>query len=430
MITLKPCDYLTISLKPDLDNNIELGEMLNIFLDTFYLSDLMPFMVFKTVTCHYEQILRYEDIQVKIPYQENYKIQGICLEFSGHGIDYYVEFLKSKSTTLRSVCRRFLALATKGFKTNCSRFDFAFDEVISSDGDFKNLDLDTIQSFIEQRRFVSCFRRGAPDRHSSSCGSILQDLENFENSSISDIVNNSDDTLTADFLQSINLSSGRIGKTIYLGSKNSHSFIRFYDKFAEREKAGEDLPEDLSSWIRAEMVCRQNNAMSVFVEFCKSTEKEFVFLCAGHFFDKIRFINLDRSRRYNCSIVDWWKNFLNGAERAKFYHFKPKFNKFIRFVDYLKRQTSACIVSVISSNPLEFRSILRYGMEHFSSSKTAQAISSDFDAFQRLSSDEQAVEVSGSLRSLTGLEYLRSFCDLSDDDFHHFLYQIMKEAAA
>ena len=427
MITLKPCDYLAVSIIPDKDNDISLADLIQTALDTFYLGDLLDMFIFKCSTRNYEQVLRFEDIQFKIPYDGNYKKQGIAVEFSGHGLDYYIEYIKSKNTTLRKVLRRFLALSDKKLKPNCSRFDFAFDEVCSSSDDKPFLDLDILDDCLQQRRFVTCFRSADPNRHASENKSILSDIETFENTSVEDINKNSDDSTPCLNVQSLNLASGRLGKTIYLGSMQSNCFIRFYDKFAEREKAGEVLPEDLQSWVRAEMVCRRKNAMSVLLEFCSLSESEFVARCAGHFFDKVRFIELDRSRRYNCSVCSWWSGFLNHAERAKFYHFKPKFNKFLRSKEYQKKQNAASLASIIYSDYTELRSILKYGFEHLKSSKTAQSILMDFEALQRLSPEEYTAEVNSALGSLSGAAFVRSFSDMSDVDYDHFMFQLLKE---
>ncbi|MCH5195166.1 MAG: replication initiation factor domain-containing protein [Oscillospiraceae bacterium] len=418
MITCKPSDYLTISLIPDKDNNIDLADFITLLLDTMHLSDMLPLMRFMCSTSKYEQILRYEDIQIKIPYAENYKKQGICLEFSGNGVNYYIEWLKSKyNTSLRSACRRFYALVTKGFKPNCSRFDVAFDEKILNSGEEKYLDLDVIESTLRSRCFVSCFRKGDPDHSSGEFSSVLIDLSK------------ADEKLHCDFISSMNLSNGVVGKTIQLGKRNSSSVVRFYDKRAEQEVKGVELPNNLSSWVRCECEFKKLNANSVMMKFVELSEKDFVTYCSGVLLNLIRFINLDRSRRSNCTVCDWWLGFLKHAKRAKLVHFKPQRNKYIRAVAYQKKSVSACLTAISMCDPREIRSIYESGLDMVADSKSAQAIIADYNALKNLSPYEFDKECHRSLDPLTGVQFLRLFTAKSDDEFNQFLSELKKEIA-
>lgn len=413
MITCKPSDYLTISLIPDKENIIGLADFISLFLDTMYLTDMLPLMQFKCSTLRYEQILRFEDIQIKIPYEENYKKQGICLEFSGHGIDYYIEWLKTKyNTCLRSACKRFYALALQGFKPNCSRFDVAFDEKIENSGENKYLDMNSIKTALLERRFVSCFRKSDPERCSSDLSSAVNDFSN------------SDESLHADFISSMNLSSGTVGQTIQLGKRNSTSLIRFYDKKAEQEVKGIVVPKNVSSWVRCEIEFKKQNSNAILMKFVELSDKEFVSYCSGVLLGLIRFINLDRSRKYNCSVCDWWLGFLKHVKAAKLVHFKPQRNKYLRAVAYQRQQVSPCLNAIFECNPMELYSILQFGADKIETSKSAMAICSDYEALKKLSPDEFAEECHRSLSELSGVEFLRLFSAKSDKEFCAFLNEL------
>lgn len=404
MITCKPSDYLTISLIPEKGNECSLAEFLDIFMNALHLTEMLPMMKFMCSTARYEQILRYEDIQVKIPYEHNYQKQGICVELSGNGVNYYSEYLRNKyNSNLRRAVIRFICLARKGFKPNCSRFDVAFDEQIFNSGETKYLDLDVILKTLEERRFVSHFRKGDPDRHKTEITPVIND--------ISDI----DDSLPFDFISSMNLSSGRVGKTIQLGKRSSSSLIRFYDKFAEQEVKGCELPSGCSSWVRCEYEAKKNNANSLLLQFARLPEKEFTVYCAGVLLNLIRFIELDRSRKYNCSVCDWWVGFLQHAKAAKLVHHKPRYNKYVRALAHQKKQNAASLWALVNCDFRNLESILRQGASRVSTS-TASAIYDDYNAFKRLSDEEKGYVFEKTLKPVSAVEFLASFDEEGSKD--------------
>lgn len=293
MITCKPSDYLTCTLKPG-EVTCSINELIDKMVEAFMLEDVAD--LFRPVAQNfmYEQILRFGDIQLKIPYLYNYKNQGVCIEFSGQGLDYYREYLAThrSGADLRFAARRFLGLAKLGFKTQCSRFDIAFDEKHNvNDNDEQLLDLDVIKTTLKELRFVTKFRKGDPLQQSGTFESVV-------------LINPKkiDKDLPYRFIESENLCSGRIGKTIELGKRKSSSFVRFYDKLAEQEAHGFDLPPELRSWVRFEIELKHNRANSAFFAFAKfDNDRDFCNYMRGVALRMLRFIELSHSRKYNCN---------------------------------------------------------------------------------------------------------------------------------
>lgn len=415
MITCKVSDYLTITLKPDSGNEAALSDMLYEFIQALYLDDLLKLMDFKCSTMRYEQILRFSDIQIKIPYIENYKTQGICVEMSGGGLGYYTEYLSSHfNVDLRRVLGRFLALASKGYKPTCSRFDVAFDEIIKA-GESKApcLDLDVVSEALLQGHFVSHLRKSDPERLSTELSSSFS-------------VNDIDDTVPAEFISSLDIPSGKLGKTIYLGKRRSSSFVRIYDKLVEQSAHGFGIDEDIIHWVRFEIEFKKNNAASVLVEYVRSgSDKAFIKYMRGVALNLIRFVVPDRSRKYNCTTCDWWLRFLKNASPVRLIHHKQEYNKFVRAAYSQKRQNSSTLAAIAQCSPVELVSIFRAGYKN--PSKNALAIKKDYEYLHSLPPDRQNEEICRSLRQLSGIEFLRSFTDDNKDDFVGWINNLFNE---
>lgn len=417
MVTCKVSDYITISLLPG-EVECDIEGALDQLLRALYIEEWKEMFVYKCTTSRYESIARFGDVQLKIPYVDNFKKQGICLEFSGRGVDYFVEYLTiNKKTTLRNAMSRFIALSKFGFETTASRFDVAFDEIIrQSDSNIAFLDLDCIKCYFMERKFVTKFRKGFPSHVSAE----IKTAFNFDD------VNDIDASVPYNEITSMNLSSGRIGKTIELGKRGSPSFIRFYDKLAEQEAHGYDVPADYKSWVRFEMEFRKDNAKSALVEYATSESDEaFAARMSSVAMGLIRFIELDHSRIYNCTTAEWWLGFLNNAQKGKLMHVKPKFNRYVRAFDSKMRNQSSTLASLVVCRPSNLKSILVEGLKH--KSKSAEAIYADFKAIKFLSEDEYESVYKESTTPLTGYEFWKCFKSISDEEFEAFMDKVFSE---
>lgn len=417
MVTCKPSDYITISLLPgevECDREGALYQLLR----ALYIEGWQEMFEYKCTTSRYESISRFGNVQLKIPYADNFEKQGICIEFSGQGVDYYIEYLTiNKKTNLRDAMSRFIGLCKFGFKTKCSRFDVAFDEIMLQSETFEPfLDLDRINGYFMERKFVTRFRKGYPSHVSSEISTAVK----------SDDVNDMDSSVFYNRIESMNLSSGRIGKTIELGKRGSSSFIRFYDKLAEQEAHKYDVPADYKSWVRFEIEFRRDNACSALIDYATAKSDEaFAARMASVAIGLVRFIEIDHSRIYNCSTAEWWSGFLNYARKGRLMHIKPKFNRYIRALDSKIRTQSSTLASLVVCRKDNLKSILMEGLKH--KSKSAEAIYNDYQAIRLLSDEEYERVYKESTTPLTGYEFWKCFKSISDEEFEEFIDKIFEE---
>ena len=122
MISAK-IDYLTISLLPD-QSGWTISEALDRLFDCLFIEEWRSWFVLVGAGYGYESIYRYNDVSLKVSSLSTFQKQGICLEFSGSGIAYYIEYLKAhKGVTLRTALNRFRSMCQWSCKTKCSRID-------------------------------------------------------------------------------------------------------------------------------------------------------------------------------------------------------------------------------------------------------------------------------------------------------------------
>ncbi len=405
-------DYLTISLLPG-QSGATKQEAVDRLLKAMLIEEWQTLFEVCGSDYNYEIIMRYANVSLKIPRDKKYKRNGICLEFSGSGIDYYQNYLRqSKATDLRTVCSRFLLLYKFGYKTKSSRFDVAQDDKCFGD-DKPLLVIDDIEKLLKDRAFVTKFRRSEPDVESGELVSAFK-VE----------PNEIDDKLTYEKIESMNLSTGRLGKTIYLGKRKSASYIRIYDKLAEQEVKGGELPPDLKHWVRFEVEFKKNNASSVFYHFCNSkNDKEFSAYMSRCFFDLIRFVDMDHSRRYNCTVCSWWLKFLGNMADKGITVNKLSQNQYLKSRRYLIEQMCAIIYALSECDPDVFYETYNRGQHKVS--KTKMRILSDFKAYQSLAPPEQLRELENVNHVMTGEEYWRLFTgDQSDREFDRQMFHL------
>lgn len=420
MIEVKVSDYITVSLLPG-DVECTPVELAHKMLEAWMIEDLADKFLVVAQNFMYAQILRYGDIQLKIPYDYNYKKQGVCLEISGSGLNYYCEYLATHrvNADLRLACRRFIGLAKLGFKSTCSRFDVAFDEIHTKD-DNENvlLDLDVIKSTLLSGSFVTRFRKGDPIQQSGT----LQSSVFTADPSISD------NELPYRFIESQNFSTGRIGKTIELGKRKSSSFVRFYDKLAEQEAHKFKVSDNLTSWIRFEIEYKHTRACSVFMAYSMcSNDDDFSNYMRSCALNLIRFVDVDHSRKYNCTICSWWYEFLNHVQAARLVYHKPKYNRYVRSLESKKRQQAASLAALIACDQRNLKSILLSGFRQYS--RSAEAIISDFKVLRGLDPDEYDRVYIESTTPETGYDFWKHFVpnSVTDEDFEKFINEFLDD---
>ena len=115
-----------------------------------------------------------------------------------------------------------------------------------------------------------------------------------------------------------------VGKTVYFGSFSSDTCCRFYDKHAEQHvKHRDDLLHlrdelgDIASWVRFEIVFRNEVAIKIINAYIRLSRKAFVHFLAKSINAYIRFIIPDDSNISRCSVVEWWFDFIGSVEHSR-----------------------------------------------------------------------------------------------------------------
>lgn len=389
-------DYLTISMKPG-SSGWDRDTAVQRMLDALMIDEWLPFFQSLRSDRFYEDIREYSNVYLKIPSVERFEKQGICIEMTGQGVDYYQTYLQlMRHTDLRTALHRFRGACRMGAVTKCSRIDIAVDDKCFGE-DLPKLDIDLIENTLKSRAFVSKFRRSEPIQESCE----LQSAFLVEPEKI-------DEKLPYRCIDSMNMSSGRIGKTIYLGKHTSATYIRIYDKLAEQEVKGAELPDGLTAWTRFEVEFKKNNAGAVFSAFLDSeTDEQFGAWFSRVVYDLIRFVDMDRSRRYNATVCEWWLNFLGVISDQKLEIHKRNQNRYVRTRKYFNTSMAAALFALVECEPENLYTILSEGAK--STSRTKMQIKNDYKALQNLPPGEAWAVVEESSREETGLEYWRSF---------------------
>lgn len=410
-------DYLTCSLLPGSSTDSReaaLGKLLYML----GLDGLQKEFQLMCSNYRYEAIYRYQNISLKIATEEKFAKNGICIEISGSGIDYYENYLAMhKKTTLRDAFNRFRLLYLEGYKTQCSRIDIAIDDKCFGD-DRPLLDLDDIESVLKSRYFVTRFRHSDPNEESGELVPIFK----------LPAPSTYDDKLPYRIIESMNMSSGVIGKTIYLGKRKSLSSVRIYDKLAEQQVKGEKPPDDLKHWVRFELEFHDKNAMAVLSKFldCRN-DTDFSAYISRVSYDLIRFVDKDHTRLYNCTVCEWWMKFLGSIADKGMYINKLSTNAYLSYKRYAKRCLAACLASFVTCEPDQLNEMIEEGKAN--PTRSSLRIEADYKAYQGLSPGDKKVALEEAYRTMSGEDYWRMFADQTEGDFDERMKNIFEEVA-
>lgn len=328
-------DWLTMSLIPRFDVP-DCDRFYSDILKFLGLSEFEKLFVKMSGGRNYTKTMRYKDISVKIPDRFSADVQGFCIEFTGHGIDYYLEQMRKlyPDYTVCNLLASFLSLAEGGsFTCNVSRLDVAIDDISYDEKRYYKLDLGRIERALKRHEFAT---RLTCKTH---YGKDVVEVTNisYENSKL----------------------NGYSGKTLYIGNTKSNTHIRIYDKLAERKDKGFEVDEKIKHWARFELVYRNKNALAVaekIVELsgsCGAFEK----FIAENINYYIRFVVVDGkpdvSHMCRYKSKRWWLAFVGTVEKSKLVHIKPDRNEFKKKVNWYKRTVAPTVRVLLEVVPVD-----------------------------------------------------------------------------
>lgn len=318
-------DYLTFSIIPQFE----------IYNSSLFVDFIIGFLHFTDHSADfqisknggfYDQKYYFHNIYIKTPPADNPK-QGYCVEMTGEGYNYYIEFRKNKNPdfTERSFFADILSLQEfSQYKFNLARLDIAIDDNVFNISD-SLLDFDTIRRAVLDGEVVTRFRH----RTIITNGEILSTV---------------DKSTPFQIYEKGSTNSKFKGSTIYLGCR-SNTHCRFYDKLAEMKVHKKPYDENIKHWIRFELQAKADNAMAIITQFVKLSADDFSKYLSEVLLDMVRFVDPNgeqlQSNYYRCPVKSWWSKFLGTVERSKLFHKKPQSNSFVRAVNHVKHNCAS-----------------------------------------------------------------------------------------
>lgn len=322
-------DYLTLSLIPlERVNTTKMYNKLLHFLGLVkHQADFVRFGGGRW----YDHIMRYRDISIKIPDEFSSNLQGFCIEFTGQGIDYYIDYMRETfpDYEVKDLLAAFFSLADKGFRCRITRIDIAYDDISYEEKRFYTLDFDRIKRAIVKGEFVS------PFSHSHMKDEFPVSLEEK------------------------NKGRGRtrknIGRTINLGNRHSEIFGRIYDKLAERKAKGAEVDENIKHWTRLEFEFKNAYAMAIGELIVTLSSDELTLQLAEIVNRYIRFVVVKKNEKnyYACPVKRWWARAIGTLGKSRLVVKKPEKNYYQAAIKWIKRSVAPSIYTILQCMPVD-----------------------------------------------------------------------------
>ena len=324
-------DYLTLSLIPSVP--VVPSTMYNNILEFLGLTKHLHSFVRFGGGKWYDYIMRYRDISIKVPHAFNSDWQGFCIEFTGQGIDYYIDYMRETypDYEVKDLLAAFFSLAKDGaFRCRVTRIDIAFDDISYEEKRFYTLDLYRIERAILKQEFISPFSHRK--KHKKMVVSF-DDTEKGKGNSYA-----------------------KTGKTINLGNRHSEVFGRFYDKLAEQKAKGNTVDENIKHWSRLEFEFKNNYAMSVsdaIVSLPSDKLSQYLAGIANRFICFVVVKEKNVTNYCRCPIKRWWARAIGTMERARLIIKKPEKNHYDAAIRWVKRSVAPTLLSILQCIPMD-----------------------------------------------------------------------------
>lgn len=287
-------DWLTLTIKPE-SPKVTFEDCFRVLGDHLLLTSLFAKMVPCRRFAFYAWCISYENITLCCPTYEKFAEQGFCLRISSQGLDFLTRYLQTYNITLKQWLGEWRALCFDGYISKDTRIDYAMDD-IRFNGDKPVLTL---------KKVMDCRRKG----------------EMCKKSRVVDILDGS--TSVKERYKTVN-KEPVLGRTVYVGSRESEVCCRFYDKYAEQLQRKEELPVGCTSWTRCEFEIKGSKAMSVLNAFLDMPDYEFSKYMRGFANGYCSFIVRNNKNISRCPIKRWWAKFLGGCtDKFKLPHKEP-----------------------------------------------------------------------------------------------------------
>lgn len=304
-------------------------------VDLLGLNEYITYFLDIGAKSRYEHCYKMGNMNILLPY-DNRSDMGIFINFTGQGCREYEDCFislynyKNKENAFKNTyeenCKIWHELFKKiirkvnlGYKVNITRIDLAFD-------DFNGLlDLEIIQNKLLRGEYVSRFRKWS-------------EIE----------------------CQSCHSKKGDNGRTIYIGSKKSNCYCKFYDKLTERKQANKDDEyvmeklNELSHWVRFEITFKDNLAIFIVSMIYHSSDyhkeiSDYINKC-------LRFIDMTATRAENCCISSFWSEFIQSHDISKYSLLKSDLVGYDKVYLWFKKSLAPSMFALLCTykDPMDF----------------------------------------------------------------------------
>jgi phage replication initiation protein len=178
-------------------------------------------------------------------------------------------------------------------------------------------------------------------------------------------------------MESIRIANGQSeGHTAYFGSAMSDIQLRCYEKNKERENAGKEIEEQLTTWNRAELQLSDDRAQDAITAILKGDLGGEVFFRLVknyiNFTDKVP----GDTNKSRWPISQWWTDYLGGVDKLQIARQAP--DKTIEAKkEWINRQVNPSMAEIWYANgspgPDMFWTMIRDGLDRMSEAQWARA---------------------------------------------------------
>lgn len=281
-------DWLTLTMVPEnkaVPSEENYASAIKVLTETLLLDELFTMLGYKGSARYYGIRLEYNDVNIKLAMPEDFNKQGLSIELSSNGLDYFNEYLSTYGLTMRLWCARFRRLCCEGWVVKCTRYDYAMDDIRRND-ERPCLTMKRVLTSICDEEIV-CKARTFSDNG--------KDFASFQRN------------------YKRRGGKGLWGTTVTLGQRKAGTVTRFYDKLIEQKQKNKQVDEDITSWVRCEVEYHDCDAMGAFNAWIDLPDNELKLYMCGRANDTVRFIYRTSSNISRCPVKRWWKEFLNGC---------------------------------------------------------------------------------------------------------------------
>lgn len=182
---------------------------------------------------------------------------------------------------------------------------------------------------------------------------------------------------TSNRMRSRQRGGGLIGDTLYLGSRNSESFCRIYNKGMQVNCS--------DSWIRVEFEFKGKKANAIGRAISLG-----ILNADNLILGYLEFIDPTHKRRQSCLRSGFWDKFLNFGEKERIV--LPKYEKGLEEIsEWVKDQTTGALGLIARTKGIEeIKRLVLIGLEKAPKNKRYSKIESDFWHWKQMEAKQEA----------------------------------------